>query len=376
VVLTPFVLPGETVRVEVVSEKKNLVRAKASEIVEASPHRREPACPYFSQCGGCCYQHISYERQLLLKESILRETLLRAGKVAPPRIDVVAGERAGYRNREQFHIAGGRIGFLRAGSHELQPVMNCPIAAPAINDALAALRRMAHQPRFPAFLRTLELFTNGEQIQLNAAAAGGRRLARGFFDWCAKEMPGSDVSAIDYPAAAKVFRVGHRSFFQVNRFLVDRLVELALDGAGGETALDLYAGVGLFSLPLADRVPRVTAVETGRGAVDDLIFNAERAGLPVKAHRGAAGPFLSGFDEAPDFVLADPPRSGLGSGVTAHLIRLRPRRLNIVSCDPSTLARDLVELLGAGYRIEAMTLVDLFPETFHIETVTRLRFGD
>jgi 23S rRNA (uracil1939-C5)-methyltransferase len=253
--------------------------------------------------------------------------------------------------------------------------MSCPIAAPAINRALAELRRMAHQPRFPEFLDTIELFTNGEQIQLNILRTTGRRPARSFFDWCASNIPGSDASFLEYQAAGETFRVGHRSFFQVNRFLMDRLVDLALETAEGDSALDLYAGVGLFSLPLARRFSRVAAVESGQGAVYDLKSNAERAGLTIDAHAGQAERFLETITEAPDFVLADPPRAGLGKAAVEQLTRLRPARLTLVSCDPSTLARDLGALLRAGYELEALTLIDLFPQTFHIETVARLRLS-
>ncbi len=322
--LTPFVLPGETVAVETLSEKKGLVRARLAQVLKASPERVTPACSYFSQCGGCHYQHTAYAQQLQLKREILDEALRRAGKFEPPPIAIVSGEPLEYRNRVQLHIQKGRIGYWQAGSRQLQPVMSCPIAAPAINRALAELRRMAHQPRFPGFLDTIELFTNGDAIQLNILRTTGRRPARSFFDWCANSIPGSDASFLEYKAAGETFRVGHRSFFQVNRFLMDRLVELALDSAEGESAIDLYAGVGLFSLPLARRFSRVTAVESGQGAVEDLKTNAERAGLTIDSHPGQAEHYLETITEAPDFILADPPRSGLGRTAVEQLIRLAP----------------------------------------------------
>jgi 23S rRNA (uracil1939-C5)-methyltransferase len=162
----------------------------------------------------------------------------------------------------------------------------------------------------------------------------------------------------------------------VNRFLADQLVDAALSGAEGETALDLYAGVGLFTLALGRRFTRVSAVESGGGAVRDLRFNAERVGLAnVKAQQATAEAVIEKLDRAPDFVLADPPRAGLGKAMVERLAALKPRRLTIVSCDPATLARDLAALTAAGYRIASMTLVDLFPQTFHLETVVRLEIG-
>jgi 23S rRNA (uracil1939-C5)-methyltransferase len=226
---------------------------------------------------------------------------------------------------------------------------------------------MLPHPRWPKFIRSLEIFTNEREVQFNVLEAD-QIVARRFFEWAAQEIPGLVEGALEYDG----FRVSRNSFFQVNRFLVTQFAELALAGAKGETALDLYAGVGLFSLPLARLIPEVTAVESGSGAVRDLQFNAERAGVKVNAIAAGVDDFLSSVETTPDFVLADPPRSGLGKFVVAKMNALRPPTLTIVSCDPATLARDLAGLTADTYRIEAMTLVDLFPQTFHIETVARL----
>jgi 23S rRNA (uracil1939-C5)-methyltransferase len=362
--------------VETVSESKGLIRAHPLEIVKPSAHRVEAPCRYFSRCGGCHYQHAPYERQMEWKKEILAETLRRVGKLNIEEIAVVAGEPLGYRNRVQLHCARERLGFYQAGSRELQPVLECPVAAPKVNQALAALRRMAHQPRFPSFVRSIELFTNGEQTQVNVKTDKGRRLARGFFEWCAKSIPGAAEPALQYKAAGESFRVGHRSFFQTNRFLVDLLPEVALAGAGGDSALDLYAGIGLFTLPMARRFQRVTAVESGRSACEDLRHNSRLAGLTVTVEQKSAEESLAALTRPPSFVLADPPRAGLGSGTVGHLLRLRPPRLTIVSCDPTTLARDLARLTAGGYAVGKMTMLDLFPNTFHIETVTALHRRD
>ncbi len=376
VVLAPFVLPGERVSVEAVAETKGLVRARLVEILEPSPHRAEPPCEYFGRCGGCHYQQAPYAEQLGWKEAILREALRRAGRVEAPEIEVVAGPPLEYRNRIQLHVEGSRIGYFRSGSHVLQPVMQCPIAAPLLNEALAHLRQMGHQPRFPKFLRSIELFTNGERVQVNVRETGAQRVARSFFDWCGKHIPGAADATLEYAAAGGTFRVGHRSFFQVNRFLIDRLVQLATAGESGELALDLFAGVGLFSLPLARRFGRVVAAEAVRAAAADLEFNAGRAELPVEVQCSTAEMFLATMTGAPELVVADPPRSGLGKGVVRELLRLRPRRLTIVSCEPPTLGRDLAPLLAGGYQFESLTLIDLFPQTYHIEAVAKLQAGN
>jgi 23S rRNA (uracil1939-C5)-methyltransferase len=200
-------------------------------------------------------------------------------------------------------------------------------------------------------------------VQINVIEAE-HPVARRFYDWCESKQ------AIDYQTTFGVFRVSSRSFFQVNRFLVEKLVEAALP-EGGESALDLYAGVGLFALPMARRFRSVTAVESGSSAAHDLAFNASRAELDVKMEQARVEDHLARLQTTPEFVLADPPRAGLGKDVVGHLLRLAPPRVTIVSCDPATLARDLAGL--SGYRIDSLTLVDLFPQTYHLETVARLR---
>ncbi|NUN00799.1 MAG: class I SAM-dependent RNA methyltransferase [Bryobacteraceae bacterium] len=372
VVLAPFVLPGETAEVRVTDEKPGLVRAVPVRINTPSPDRVEAPCLYFGRCGGCHYQHAPYEYQVKQKREILLEALRRIGKIeAAPGIGAITAEPWQYRNRTQFHIAAGEIGYLQARSHRLCPVSHCPISSPKINEALAGIRGMMRERRWPEFVRTLELFTNEEGVQVNVPETS-RPVARSFFEWCRERIPGATHRAIEYGAAGEVYRVSYRSFFQVNRFLIDRLMDSALEGAEGAYALDLFAGVGLFSLPLARRFGRVTAVESGMGAVKDLAFNARTAGVSVAIQQAGVEEFLSGCTEPPDFILADPPRAGLGKQVVRHLLRFRAPRLTIVACDPATLARDLSALIEGGYRIERMEMVDLFPQTFHIETVAAL----
>jgi len=350
VVLAPYVLPGETARVAIQREEKGLLRARPIEILQPAPGRVTPHCPYFARCGGCHYQHAGDETQLEQKMAILRETLRRLGRIEPPReIDTLSGEPWGYRNRVQLHVRGRRIGYLEAGSHTLCEVDQCPIASPRIN---RTLRESLADRHFPRHTDTIELFTNESGIQVT---------------------PGAGDGALDYQAGTETYRVSRHSFFQVNRFLVGELVQRVAGEREGRTALDLYAGAGLFSVPLARRFQSVVAVESGASAFRDLQFNAQRADVPLRAERAAAEIFLESLDETPDLVLADPPRAGLGQRAVQRLLRLRPPLLVIVSCDPATLARDLALLTAAGYRIDRMTLVDLFPQTYHIETVVDLR---
>jgi 23S rRNA (uracil1939-C5)-methyltransferase len=366
VVLVPSVLPGESVRIDAGKD----VHASLVEVLTPAPERVEPPCPLFTTCGGCHYQHASYEYQLARKVEILREQLQRVGKIKfEGEIDVISGPPLGYRNRAQFHIAGGKIGYLAARSHELVPVEGeCPVSSPRLNQALAEMRGRLSDPRFPRFVQAVEIFTNESDVQINVIESE-HAVARRFYEWCESKQ------AIDYQTGFGTFRVSSRSFFQVNRFLVEKLVEAAIPEQGGESALDLYAGVGLFALPMARRFRSVTAVETGSSAAHDLEFNASRAELVVKVEQARVEDYLERLQAtsgtAPEFVLADPPRAGLGKDVVGHLQRLAPPRVTIVSCDPATLARDLAGL--AGYQIESMTLVDLFPQTFHLEAVVRLK---
>lgn len=372
--LVPFVLPGEQVLVKVVREKTSMLEGLPQEILSPAPERIAPACPYFTHCGGCHYQHAPYEFQVARKVEILREVLRRVGKFdAPAEIAALSGEPWHYRNRTQFHVRGAQIGFLAAGSHQHVPVERCPISAPRINEALTVLRKAIKDRRWPRFVKEIELFTNGDAVMMNVLdTEGGRRLARGFFDWMAESIPGANVGAIEYPTEAGPFRVSHDSFFQVNRFLIDSLVENVTSGLAGDSALDLYAGVGLFSLPLAKAFARVDAVETSASSVDDLVANAEARSVTVHGHRMQAEQYLENLKSPPDVVVADPPRSGLGKRAAGHLLRLAPPKIVIVSCDPATLARDMAAFLAAGYAVTGMTVVDLFPQTYHIETVVRL----
>lgn len=362
VVFVPFALPGETVKVGL---KQGDMHATLTEIVQPSAERVTAPCPLFTRCGGCHYQHAPYEFQLARKVDILREQLRRVGKIKwEGEIATISGPALGYRNRGQFHLHNGKIGYLAAGSHNLVPVDGeCPISSPRLNQALAEMRERMPDRRFPGFVHSLELFTDETNVQVNILETD-KPVAKSFYEWC-----GSTV-ALEYATKFGKFRVSPRSFFQVNRFLIEQLVDTAIGDASGGSALDLYAGVGLFSLPLARKFKKVAAVEGGVTAARDLEVNAENAGLVIQHLQGRVEDHLARITATPDFVVADPPRAGLGKTVVSHLARLKPARLTIVSCDPATLARDIAGL--TDYKIEKLTLIDLFPQTYHLETVAEL----
>jgi 23S rRNA (uracil1939-C5)-methyltransferase len=368
VLLAPFVLPGESVSVNSVKSGKGLLRSVSSEVVQASPHRVTPRCEYFGSCGGCQYQHAKYDYQVAAKVGILRETLRRLGGIQyENEIPAITA----YRNRIQLHFAGRAAGFHVHGSHDLRTINHCHISAPLLVEAIRRIQEAAKCDKWPRFLSSLELFTNGSELQVNVLDST-RPVAARFFEWCRTFLPSLVPGALSYGAAGFDYRISGGSFFQVNRFLIDALVNEVIGDSVGAYAIDLYAGVGLFSLPLSKRFARVDAIERGRSAFRDLTFNIGQNETACAAEHASAEDYIEGSaPRTPDLLIADPPRAGLGASLTTSILRLQPRTLTLVSCDPSTLARDLRKLVGP-YRIRRIALVDLFPQTYHFESVMHL----
>jgi 23S rRNA (uracil1939-C5)-methyltransferase len=276
VVLVPFVLPAERIRIAAQPAKAGVLRGTLLQVLEPARERVAPRCEYFTICGGCHYQHAEYQYQLQQKRAILIETFARlAGISHLPEIPILSGPSWHYRNRIELHFAGCRMGFHRSGSHELCPISHCEISSPLLNQAISALKDALREPQWPEFVRSIELFTNETDLQLHVTSTN-RPVAARFFDWCRSFLPSFAPGPIRYPAAGFTFRVSRGSFFQVNRFLIDDLVQEVLANATGSDAVDLYAGVGLFSLPLASRFERVIAVERSGPAFRDLEYNARQ----------------------------------------------------------------------------------------------------
>jgi 23S rRNA (uracil1939-C5)-methyltransferase len=350
IVLVPFVLPGEVVRAETERAKNDLWRGRLIEVLQPSAARITPGCPYFLRCGGCQYQHIEYAVQLDQKRAILREALQRVGKIEfAGEIGVISGEPWQYRNRIQIHVEDGHAGYFGQHSRDLIAIDHCPIASPKLNETIGKINA-------PQANTAVELFTNETEVQVNVVDRVPRPALSTLM-----------TLGVTTPIEYNGFRVSRNSFFQVNRFLTERLVDCAVGDAQGAWAIDLYAGVGLFSKKLAERFAKVTAVESGGSSFRDLEHNFSQA--PVNA---TVEDYLATLEATPDFILADPPRAGLGKVVVRELKRIRAPRLTIVSCDPATLARDLQGLTSENYRIQKITLLDLFPQTFHLETVVEL----
>ncbi len=403
----PFVLEGERIEAKVVEEKPGFIRAQAEKIVTPSKQRVEPPCPYFIKCGGCHYQHTSYDNQLRIKSSIFTETIRRIAKLELPEAPRVhPSEPWGYRNRTRMKVRGGSrfaIGYYRFASHELLPVEQCPISSPLINTAIAALWQLGRLGSVPTHVEEIEFFANAEDTKLllemnldNHSEAAGSDVVD-FVSELRKAVPAISgvalfrkegeslrhevvsqslrnvfgVDSLVYRTSNCEYQVSVGSFFQTNRFLTDTMVELVTSEQTGDYALDLYSGVGLFALPLSQNFLEVAAVEAAPYSYHDLRKNSPSN---VSTYRATTEYFLTGVEQIArfDYVVVDPPRVGLGEPVARKLAELAPPRITYVSCDPATLARDLKILAESGYKISETHVVDLFPQTFHIESVVKL----
>lgn len=409
-VFVPFVLPGEEVEIEIAERKKKLLRGRTTQLLKASAARIEPRCPHFGVCGGCDYQHISYDAQLETKEQILRETLRRIGRIDwKDAITVHKSPPWEYRNRAQWKVRAHRdppgverpagsssMGYFRARSSELCPVETCSIISPKLLATFQTLRGALAAGKLPLTLREIEAFVGAGEgdllltVTCSSLPHPPEPLLQLFTEMLpsAKSILLRDVAGarmsllgpgfLQYDVLQKTFRVGHLSFFQVNRFLIDELAGTVRTLAGsGALAFDLYAGVGLFAALLARDFPQVIAVEADPASGRDLETAARSDRNRITIHNQSATSFLSQWKSKrgagiPDAVIVDPPRAGLEDGVAEQLIGLAPRRILYVSCDPSTLARDLAKLNSQSYAPRALHLFDMFPQTYHMESVVLL----
>lgn len=403
-VFVPLALPEEVVEAHLVDDRRSFASAELDAVLEPSPARTTPLCPYFGACGGCQYQHAVYAKQVEMKASILAESLERAHVTGIPPITAVHGEPWGYRNRIRLHVQREpfALGYRERRSHTLLAVDECPIAAPLLEEALRVCRRLGTQLGLSDACDEMEFFTNGGQDALLVSLlssrswrGGNEQLARiatalqgelpqlagmGLFAVETPKQPARLLAhwgerALTYSAGESQYRVSLGSFFQVNRFLVDALVELVTEGRSGSLAWDLYAGAGLFARPLAERFAKVVAVEASPSSAADLEANLPRG--THRAVRATTTNFLRQQERTaaaarPELVVVDPPRAGLGAEVAALLAAAEPAEIVYVSCDPATLSRDLHALIQSGYTFKSLHLVDLFPQTFHLESVSVL----
>lgn len=380
VVFVPYALPGERVVVEIVQDKLSYAHANLVQVIAPSPRRVKPRCRHFGDCGGCQWQHIRYEAQLQFKGAILADQLQRVGQFARPplRPIIEAASPWGYRNVAHLVVSEAGLGYQATGSHRAVPITECPILLPALERLLA----------------DFELdFPDLTEVTLRAGAHTGDLLValrvRGH-RWPALEIdqPISCVllarggppvvvcghATLEEAVKGRRYRISPESFFQVNTDQAATLVDLvteALSLTDDDVVADLYCGVGLFTCALAPAAKQVIGIEISAGAVADARHNA--ADLPnVTVQRGRVEDVLPTVEEVLDAAVLDPPRGGCSSLALEALVQHRPRRVAYVSCDPATLARDLRVLVDAGYALRWVQPVDMFPQSYHVESVSLL----
>ena len=410
VVLVRGAIPGERVKALVERAEKRMAYAVTRDVVEPSPDRRPAAADPL--CGGALYSHIAYARQLAIKSDVIRDAFARGGRYPIDRaVDVAASPEEGYRMRARFHVHGARAGFYREGTHQLCDAAATrqlrPEALEAVSVLAAALAR-----ELPGAVTSIAIAENvaGDQraahIELRSTQGqtrvkpgsdkgqtgvklGSDPFRRAFAEAKLRGISASDLTtgdpiAVGEPIVVEPLRAltdgrvaegvlqrHAESFFQGNRFLIPQLVTAVADLVpdAGEV-LDLYAGVGLFSVALAamGRLD-VTAVEGDRASGADLRENARAHEPRLNAHLESVERFLSKTLEPPASVIVDPPRTGMSPDALAAVVRLRAERIVYVSCDPPTLARDARRLIDAGYALASLRAFDFFPNTPHVESL-------
>ena len=380
-VFVPFGLPGETVRIQLTQEKQNFARGEILEILKSSPDRIEAKCKHFTQCGGCHYQNLPYEKQLLAKADILRDQLQRIGKIENPIVQptVASPEQWNYRNHVQFHLTDeGKIGFINTRGNKTLPIEECHLPEASIDNFWRELQ--------------FESRMNLERVSLRAGADDDLML---ILESETEETPEleieADISIVhiyeDHPIViaggnaltiqilGKDFHVSAPSFFQINTQMAEKIVQhlqAYLPVSLSTTLLDLYCGVGLFSKFFADKYAKVIGIESSPSACEDFTLNLDEFDN-VELYEGAAEeilPALVGRIDNPTYMIADPPRAGLDKHALDAILQINPQVIAYVSCDPSTLARDAARLIKGGYTLQQVTPFDLFPQTYHIESIS------
>lgn len=360
VVFVSFAAPGELVDIEVERIHSDYLEGVVVNVVEPSPDRIEPRCPLFGECGGCQLQHMTYESQLAAKEAIVKEQLERIGGLDASVVRPIVGTREpwGYRNHLRFSTGKthGDIGFIHRRGRGLRRVDDCPVADPWANEILPSIQGKA------AALH---------QVQIRRDPSTGNYLI-------APEIEGLKIESgqpyYTETLAGHEFQVSVASFFQVNHAQAERMLELIGDALPAKAPLmvDAFAGVGTFAVAFADRFDRVIAIEEAPSAVKDAEVNI--ASTPnVDIRKGRVEELLPALAAPPDVILLDPPRAGCLPEVLDAINLFQPETVVYVSCNPSTLARDLRVLVDGGFELESVTPLDMFPHTGHIESVSTLR---
>ena len=382
-VFVPFALPGEQVRLRLVEEKRGHVRAELLEVLQPSASRISPRCAHFGLCGGCHYQHMPYADQLAAKSAILREQLQRLGGLSDPPLapTVPAPEDFYYRNYVQFHLApDGKLGYHREGSNEVFPIQECHLPEAPL-DAIWKQMEIEAVPGLERIgLRLgseddIQLILEGSDPQPPELSVEDLPISVAYLSPVGRlVLAGSEAVYIE--VLERVFRLSAGSVFQVNTRMAEAMVEYLLGELParlkpdrGVTLLDAYCGVGLFSAFLAPLIGRLVGIEASPFAADDFVANLDEFDN-VELYQVSVEEVLPAIEIEPQIVLVDPPRAGLSRLALDGILRLQPSLLVYISCDPATLARDAKRLASGGYSLKKITPFDLFPQTYHIESIS------
>jgi 23S rRNA (uracil1939-C5)-methyltransferase len=377
-VFVPFGVPGERVRLHLTEEKRNFARGEIVEIIESSSLRVTPRCIHFGVCGGCHYQHLPYEEQLNAKREILRDQLTRIGKMENPPVQEMIPSPSpwNYRNHVQFHLTEeGKLGYMMAQTPRVFAIQECHLPEGSIN---ALWPQLEFEPEMNIERVSLRSGVDEELmlvLESDSPESPELEIEAGIsvahvFEENAVVIAGNDHLTIR--VLQRDFRVAAASFFQVNTVMAGKMVEhlLAyLPITQSIVLLDVYCGVGLFSAFLAPKCGKVIGIESSPSSCEDFAANLDEF-ENVELYEGLAEDVIPHLEAKPDIVLVDPPRAGLDKTIVDGIVKLNPKVIAYVSCDPSTLARDAARLIKAGYKLKQVTPFDLFPQTFHIESIS------
>ena len=377
-VFVPFGLPGERVRVRLTEERKNFARGGIMEILESSPDRIVAKCRHFGVCGGCHYQNLPYEKQLQAKTDILIDQIKRIGKIENPPVNLMVAcpNQWRYRNHVQFSLdEAGKLGFQAPNSNRVIPVSECYLPEPVLDDLW---RQVEFDPEVTVERVSLRAGRNDDLLlvlESDSPDAPELEIEAGIsiahvYEEHTVVLAGNDHILIN--VLGRDFKVSAASFFQVNTVMAGKMVEHLLNRlpvTPSSTLLDVYCGVGLFSAFFASKCKAVIGIESSASSCDDFVVNLDEF-ENVELYEGYAEDVISHLEAKPDVVLVDPPRAGLDKAVVDGILELSPQVIAYVSCDPSTLARDAARFIHGGYTLKEVTPFDLFPQTYHIESVS------
>ena len=377
-VFVPFTIPGEMVRVRVLDEKKGYVRGELVEVINPAGNRIQPRCKHFCICGGCHFQHLRYRDQLEIKTNIIEDVLLRVGGLSGINILPIVPSLVewDYRNNVQYHLhTSGKLGYQRHLSNEVIPIDECFLPSQNLGDLRTRL-----DLDIQTGIKRVSIREGMDEEILIVLEGENSELPEMEIDLPASVIHLSDIGKIvlagnDFlmmQVKDKRFKVSAESFFQVNTQMAEKMVDhvLSLIPQGKLNCLvDLYCGVGLFSAFTADKTNKLIGIEFSHAACMDYAENLDEFDH-VELYEGSTDVILARLDIRPDVVIVDPPRAGIGNATLDALIRLKPDRIIYVSCDQATLARDASRLVKGGYSFIQLTPFDLFPQTYHIESVS------